>query len=385
MTLGQLYPLYKLKMKFRPVLRSVRKQFSLEIQSLDKIPKIFVLLLIVAFFIVICLLGRHFIPGESWKEGFRDVAVGLCSEVIGAAAVYWVLDSSIQQLYGISELPELPLSDFVQDIHNARQIRMLETFTSLVTGDRHEKFSHALTTAVLTQGADVQILIIHPESDGAKQRADELIDILNVQDAIQKTLFRLYNIQTTLYQNGPIGEGKLTVKLYNASPSIAMHQWDSNAYVSFYPVGQRADKAPNLKISLKTTFGQFVKQKFDELWQDEHTILLKDHMLMTVLLEDRDTRYTYAVQIADRKPTAFYVSCNFGDRFGDFMKLRSTDQQPFSIIADGREQSAICYRTTEVNEKNIAVEKLQNKYGWDLEEVHKEINLDPVVYYVQVI
>jgi hypothetical protein len=164
-----------------------------------------------------------------------------------------------------------------------------------------------------------------------------------------------------------------------------MHQWDSNAYVSFYPVGRRADKAPNLKLSTKTTFGLFVTQKFEELWHGDSTIVLREHMLMTIVMPDGEERLTYAVQVSREPDIKFYASCNFGDKFGNFMKQHSLDREGFQVIADGKPGWATCERISDDDEKQIALEQLKSKYNWDDEQVNKEINLDPIVYLVQLV
>jgi hypothetical protein len=119
-------------MKLKNFRRSLKKSFSLSIDSIAKLPKIFILLL----FSLVCLgIGLNVKDTPHSQVWF-----GLVSELIGAALTYWLLDSSIKQLYGISELPDLPIEDFVEDIAQVQQIRILETFSSLVRGTHYEKF-----------------------------------------------------------------------------------------------------------------------------------------------------------------------------------------------------------------------------------------------------
>jgi hypothetical protein len=370
-------------MKLKKFWGAARRFLLLEIDNLEKLPKLLVLFLGGALLFGILTAIRQFWKDQGTQVALDQILISLIPEILGSALVYWVLDSSIQQLYGISELPELPLPLFMKDIVQARQIRILETFTSLVTTKHLTKFYQSVQAALQSQDATIEILMIHPNSEGAKQRTEELTDVLDVPDEIQKTLARFYEMQEHLSKVS--GEGNFEVRLYDASPSIAMHQWDSYAYVSFYPVGQRADKAPNLKVSIKTTFGQFITQKFDELWHQESTIPLKAHMLMTVLLEDGEPRLSYAFRLTDCQSTSYYLSCHFGDKFGNFMKLRSSDRAIFQVIADGKQRQARCQQVSESSEKQSALEKLQAKYGWNDEQVNQKINLDPVIYLVEVL
>jgi hypothetical protein len=230
---------------------------------------------------------------------------------------------------------------------------------------------------------EVQILMIHPDSIGAQQRADELDQVVDVEAGIKKTLFRLYEMQEKLSKRYPYDKDRLTIKLYNVPPSISMHQWDNDAYVSFYSATDRVDNAPHLKISLKTTFGHYVTHKFEELWNHQDSILLNEHMQLTIWLDDQEKRYTYGVRIADIKPISFYASCNFGDRFGDFMKQRCVDQQPIEAMIDGQSRKIKCRQVIEPAEKQIAIEQLKAKYGWDDEGVDREIGSDPIVYLLE--
>lgn len=108
--------------------------------------------------------------------------------IIGSVGVYWVLDETIKQVFGISEIPDLPLEQFIQDVRSTqgKNIYILETFTKLATEDKlFSEFAEAINKA-LKSGSKIQLLFIHPDSDAAKQRAEELSKInppINVQES----------------------------------------------------------------------------------------------------------------------------------------------------------------------------------------------------------
>jgi hypothetical protein len=268
---------------------------------------------LLAFGFVIFLILDFFyktIPDSKITNIISATQSSLPPNFIAAVAVYWVLDESIKQLYSVTELPDLPLRDFVNDIRSANQIRILETFTKLATEAHYNKFSEAVKEA-LNSGADIQILLVHPESEGADQRAAQLSTEETLQQQatgeqtpqekqrlkrlkeeeeqrskrlkeeilkqIRLTIVNFNKLRTDLGR-----ESQLQIKLYKTSPIIALHKWDYDAYLSFYPLRARSDEAPNLKISTATTFGRYAERKFEELWKHSETIHLKLYMELEV-------------------------------------------------------------------------------------------------------
>lgn len=361
------------------------RKLSLNPEQLDKLSKIIILLLFgLVSFVILC-----FISQLTSQKTISDIALGLIPEFIGSIAVYWLLDSSIKQLYGISELPALPLEDFVDDINSAKQIRILETFTDLANNKYlYDKFSKAVITA-LDNGAEIQILLIHPDSEGAKQRDEELKSIgINVLDMLGLTLARFYKLQKQILdiKARVSHRGKLQIKLYNASPAIAMHMWDRDAYVSFFPVGKRSDEAPNLKISIVTTFGRFAASKFDELWIHQETISLTSHMKLTVILPNGQKNDLYYVRSGDKTPKSFYASCTFGENLLNYLYQSCLPQaDPIKVIAEGKSSLATCRRLNSPADKNLAIALIEKKYEWDAQERHAKINSDPIIFTIEAI
>jgi hypothetical protein len=347
-------------------------------ERIDKFTRILGLLMFgIVVFSLIYLVGIK-TNDAKLKEVILGVAFGLIPEFIGSIAVYWVLDSSIKQLYGITELPDLPLENFVNDIRSVRRVRVLETFTRLATNSNlYNRFFETVSEA-LKNGATIEILLLHPKSEGAAQRASELsAENPPVLQQIELTLARLYRLQKMLQRkNSP---GSLEINLYKVSPSIAMHMWDRDAYVSFYPLGKRSDDAPNLKISMATTFGQYATAKFEELREHYETIALFSHMELKVILPDNQGRceVVYCVQHDTDTTSSFYISCHFSNTLLDHL----TSSPDVNIIVEGHHQSARCERldSQDTARSNI-IDMFQRKYDWGDTETESEIGSDAIIF-----
>jgi hypothetical protein len=370
-------------MQLQKILKIIGKKFSLNPEALDKLSKILIFLLFGLISLAVLYLISSLTP--HLQKTISEIALGLIPEFLGSIAVYWVLDSSIKQLYGISELPALPLEDFVDDISSAKQIRILETFTNLANDKYlYEKFSRAVITA-LEHGAEIQILLIHPDSEGAKQRHEELKRVgIDVLASSCLTIARFYKLQKQLFDQKVSRRSKLQIKLYNASPAIAMHMCDRHAYVSFFPVGKPSDKAPNLKISIVTTFGRFCASKFDELWTHQETIPVTSHMKLTVILPNGQKNELYYVRSGDNIPQCFYTSCLFGEQLLKYLEESCLAQvNPINVIAEGKNSLATCKKLNSPAEKKNAIALIEKKYEWDTQQRHEKINSDPIIFMLQ--
>ncbi|GAB1539727.1 hypothetical protein NUACC21_23940 [Scytonema sp. NUACC21] len=306
--------------------------------------------------------------------------------IVGSIGVYWVLDETIKQVFGISEIPDLPLEQFIQDIKSAqaKNIYILETFTKLATEDKlFWEFSEAIKKA-LKDGSKVQLLFIHPDSDAARQRADELSKVnppVNVPESIEKTLARFYQLETEI--NNP---NKLQIKLYDANPTIAMHSWGKEAYVSFFPVNRRSDEAPNLKLSTVTTFGRYCVKKFEELWNKDSGIYLNSYMKLKIKEQGNTEIACYYVYKKNSKRQSIYAVPQ-KSQAGSLSNLFTLSQD--QLISVEIEEN--CYdavfeyeKSQKLNnvgddERGKKKEEIIKRYFWKEEDMNKYITSEPQI------
>lgn len=319
----------------------------------------------------------------NWRILPIETVASLIPELLGALAVYLIIDNSIKQLYGISEHPELPLDRFIQKIETATNIFILETFTSLVNDDqRFERFSKAVEQA-LSKGATVKILLIHPDSEGARQRAEELSQaakpVKDVAEQIQKTIARFYRLETEL--SNYVTQNRFIIKLYDAAPSIAMHAWDKKAYVSFFPVNQRSDEAPNLEVSLATVFGRYARSHFEGLWSDDSakiSLPLKSYMLLTLKVGDEQGLFFYMRVRVDNKEV--FYACR---RFRDALFLRLDKEDEVEITTDKGNFRATCTRVKNRATRDLTIAHLAQAYYWHEDEIKNKLGTEPRVFILE--
>ncbi|RCJ17501.1 hypothetical protein A6770_33965 [Nostoc minutum NIES-26] len=306
--------------------------------------------------------------------------------IVGSIAVYWVLDETIKQVFGISEIPDLPLEQFIQDIKSAqgRNIYILETFTKLATEDKlFWEFSEAIKKA-LKDGSKVQLLFIHPDSDAARQRAEELSKVIppvNVPESIEKTLARFYQLE--IESNNP---NKLQIKLYDATPTIAMHRWGEEAYVSFFPVNKRSDEAPNLKLSTVTTFGRYCVKKFEELWTKDSGIYLNSYMKLKIK-EQGNTEVTCYYVYEQNSKRQFVYAVPQKSQAGSLSNLFTLSQdQLISVeVEENRYDAVFEYQKSQKlnnvgdDERGKKKDEIIKRYFWKEEDINKYITSEPQI------
>ena len=246
------------------------------------------LLLLVALLVLVfneVLTRKDALPTEST---FGDVLLGFAIEMGGAVVVFLILEQGIEKIrrlsiFEVGEQPELPIAKFIEDVRKASdQVRILDTWTCLINEDEYRKdFEPALKEAI-RNGAKVEILLIEPDSEGARQRAAELggsgIDVI---EEIRRCLRRFGRLQQEVEEeitNSGDGQKHLEIKLYNASPSIYLHWCDDQTYWSFFSVNKRADKTPQLEVPISAQLGRYLAHRFDELWEDDDTRPLDQYL-----------------------------------------------------------------------------------------------------------
>lgn len=170
---------------------------------------------------------------------------------------------------------------------------------SRLEAECERNFDNAILNAV-KRGLRVQILLLHPNSIVARQRARDLEQpLLSYLEQMTKTLAHLHSleerIQREFERSGERGkDARFTVRLYDKLPSITVYACKEHIYTSFFPHDQPSDRGTILKILRSTMLGAFVKRQFDSLLDDHATIDFADFMKLQVSAGDKgheDTVY----------------------------------------------------------------------------------------------
>src|SRR5262249_41104630 len=106
---------------------------------------------------------------------------------------------------------------------------------------------------------------------------------VNVEENIKDNLRTLGGF----LQDVPMGRrDKMEVRIYSALPPVQMYQVDDYEVVSFYPVNVISWNAAQYQTDGQSQLGQFVSNKFDELWGAASTRTLEQYLFMSVEIEE---------------------------------------------------------------------------------------------------
>jgi len=174
---------------------------------------------------------------------------------------------------------------FISRISASRlSVRLLNTWTDLVTAEHRDAFSEAVLTAI-DAGAIVQILLLDPDSPAAAARSADLAHRIDVAARIRSNLILLDALRDRLE---PMLRSRLAVRLYNEQPLTTYHRWDSGALVSSFPVGVSSAAATQHEASVSSTLVQFVEQHFERLWSPAGSIALDDYLRVELRISPAD-------------------------------------------------------------------------------------------------
>jgi DNA-binding CsgD family transcriptional regulator len=159
----------------------------------------------------------------------------------------------------------MPLEQFGAWLRRAGEVvRVLNTWTGVFAD-----YANVLVEAV-RRGASVQILLLHPSSDFARQRT---LDVhLSTSRMTADGDEVPHNIRTSIRQIASLypeiqgGPGRLELRLYNLLPSFSIHQCDRAALLGFFPHATRTTTFPMLEVDLQSTLGQAIEKEFTQVW-----------------------------------------------------------------------------------------------------------------------
>lgn len=209
---------------------------------------------------------------QAWRSERRDgqTFLGDLYLNVGAALVmtlltYLVLNPLFRELQTatIIEHPRLDRDALIQRVAQSREIvAILETFTSMLEGPYTPRFLAALRSA-LANGATVKVLLLDPDSPAVRLRAAEL----RRADTAIAIMNNLYHFGRLQQQLAPAARSRLQVRTYVTAPSVQMYRWDHKAFISFFPVTGKTFDAQQLEAFVSTPLGEFVDDRFTELWE----------------------------------------------------------------------------------------------------------------------
>ena len=102
------------------------------------------------------------------------------------------------------------------------------------------------------RGADVSILMLHPQSKIAQLRSDALHGATHErfrQDMVVPGICHCLDVLAAVSRMVPESRrDHLRVRLYDSLPSISLHRADDRAFLSFFMHGHLAVKSPQIEL-----------------------------------------------------------------------------------------------------------------------------------------
>ena len=254
------------------------------------------------------------VAGRS-AEGFgRDIWLNLGASMVIVAFSYLIFDPLFEDARKarVEEHLRFDHDAFSANVAaSTSSVSILETWTGLLEDRYRPAFLAALQEA-LERRVVARFLLLDPDSAAADARAEEL-EHVPVRRFIMDNLRHLDELSRDL---PPGSRERLVVRVYDALPSIQLYQWDDKALFSFFPIGVRAYDAPQLEAYVSSPWGEFVRGRFDELWQHESTRGLDEYMALRLVirLDEADLARCEAPFV--RHDTQWYVD---GSAFVDHL------------------------------------------------------------------
>lgn len=240
--------------------------------------------------VVLTVLSVALLAGAYFLRGYwEDLAMNLGASLVLVIATYLIFNPLFAELQAatIQEHQRLDYPRFISEVGTSQAVvAILETWTGLLEAPYLEPFLAAVRSA-LRRRVSVRILLLHPDSNPAEQRTEELGGH-DVRSAIMTNLRDLHQF----WRNELTADLRelLDIRVYDAMPSVQLYRWDDKAFISFYPLGQLAYDTPQIEAFMATPWGEFVQARFEELWTSRETLQLNDYMTleMRVYHENRD-------------------------------------------------------------------------------------------------
>jgi hypothetical protein len=225
-------------------------------------------------------------------DGLPNAALNVGTSLLGAIVTVAIIGPIIRYVQEgtVREHGRLDYVWFSDQVADAtRQVQILTTFTSALENPAIDRFRRGVRAA-LRREVQVRVLLLNPTSLAADVRQQELTGgnvRLSVQREIMRNLHRLAAFAGELSERD---RPRFEVRLYATAASITIYRWDDRALVSFLPVGRFSELWSQFEITMQSPLGEFIEQRFQDLWDDQATVPMADFMLLPVsLVEDEHT------------------------------------------------------------------------------------------------
>jgi hypothetical protein len=252
----------------------------------------------------IAMIWVHPENGE-WQDFFR----GIISDISGALAVAFFLSpvflairsfanekfGSIADYAPMAGYERFPYLKFIERLERCDDlVRIMDTSSSILDvttadGEEVDERRRCVNALVNLLAGDnevgVEILLLDPTSDAARQRSTDLRDEgIDIAAGVTRNLALLNGIRCRLPDGA---QSKLLVKLYNATPVCAYYRVDDRASIAFYSLRTSSEQGAHVDIALKEKLGKIVNDHFRDVRADADTVDMLDYLYGTLVVGRR--------------------------------------------------------------------------------------------------
>jgi hypothetical protein len=199
----------------------------------------------------------------------QNLALNVGADVIGAMITIFVITPLLNRAQDgrVREHARLDYEWFTDQVYGATScVKLLDTFSNLLDQPVTDRFLRAVLLAIGRQ-ADIQVLLLDPDSLAATLRAQELGESEG-HLSVRREILRNLRVLTTFERRLTDEQRRhFEVRLYAASAGVTLYRWDDKSMVSFLSVGRLSGQGGQLEVTAGSALGLFVEQRFEELWQ----------------------------------------------------------------------------------------------------------------------
>jgi hypothetical protein len=265
----------------------------------------------------------------------QNLAINLGAELIGTVVIYAALTPILRSTEGrIREHSRLNYDWFTDRVRNTRRrIQVLDTFSGLFSHEHGQRFLDAATD-LLRRGGLVEILLLSPDSPAADQRTAELRGRIDVGMETMRNLARLAEFVEQLPEDL---RPRFQVRSYSAAGGITIYRWDDRLLVSFLTLGRLSGDKEQLEVAVGSSLGDFVLERFDELWADG--VQLAGERRRRLAVRGAHDQPEYAARFVDDDGRLFVAdarlvaACAAGDGGRAYAWLIDTPEQGYKLVA----------------------------------------------------
>ncbi|HLK44267.1 MAG TPA: hypothetical protein VKV34_13065 [Thermoleophilia bacterium] len=265
-----------------------------------------------AFLVLIALIAG--LAAASWSTGFRagfwpNFLLNSSGDLIGGLVVLFLIEPIVRQAAALQivQHPRLDYGWFLRRAHTAnREIRILDTFSSLFAADRDAAIRTLRDAAI--RGVNIRVLLMSPNTGASALREFQLRQTMPglwINDRIQENIADFRELAGAILAAGNGHKhGVLELRLYSVAAPFALYGWDDRALFAFLPPHNYSDQSTQLEMGKKSQLGREADDQFEAIWTDAAPV---PQLLPIDVLDDRATK-TLLVRFVDADGATYVVS-----------------------------------------------------------------------------